>query len=232
MAFTILLVRDDLATPRGLRLALVPEGHQVQHTPSGLGAMREALLREPDLLILGMDSRIDDCKFLRRLLTPIECPVLVLLSAKDKLACTQSLDLGADDCMAEPLALVELIARVPALLRRGQSTVSRRERACFVDGDLVVDLTRREVRRDDEPLSLTPTEYLIQACLVQQQGEVLSPQQLAAQVWGPHAHSSGDALRQYIHHLRHKLEPDPARVLRTVTRRRGGHVLRRIEGKG
>jgi two-component system KDP operon response regulator KdpE len=97
-----------------------------------------------------------------------------------------------------------------------------------VDGDLIIDLTRREVRLDDQPIRLTPTEFQILSCLISQVGEVLSHKRILMQVWGPNYAGEHGILKPHIHSLRRKLEPDPSRPQRILTRRGEGYLFRRL----
>jgi two-component system KDP operon response regulator KdpE len=229
---SVLLIDDDAATAQTVRASLVAEGYQVHNAAPGPSALRQTVIEVPDLVMVSMGSGDGEWRFLRRLLTVVECPVLVLVSSGDQVACAQALEFGADDCMAHPLNEIELVARVRVALRRERVRDPLREHSFFVDGELVVDLTRREVRRCDEPVGLTAIEMRLLACLVQHEGEVLSPKQLITQVWGSAGGSSQEGLRQHMCHLRQKLEPEPGRPRRIVTRRGEGYQLRRASPKG
>jgi two-component system KDP operon response regulator KdpE len=98
----------------------------------------------------------------------------------------------------------------------------------YVDGDLVVDLTRSEVRLNDEPIILTPIEFRILAGLIGQVGHVVSQERLQMQVWGPRHEGAQDSLKQHIYNLRQKLEPDPEHPRRIVTRWGQGYLLQRL----
>jgi len=130
--------------------------------------------------------------------------------------------------MFKPILPAELVARMRALLRREKLQVSRQQQSFFVDGDLVVDLTRQEVRRDDEPVALTSTELRLLCCLVGWEGEVLSHERLMREVWGPEQMGRHAAVKQYIHRLRQKLEPDPTHPQRIVTRWGEGYLFKRL----
>jgi two-component system KDP operon response regulator KdpE len=218
----ILLIDDDNTVLNRVQPALNHEGYRVDHAAPGTQAIRKMLIEEPDLVILGIDPPEDGWQFCHQLLTFLENPLLLLLSTDHERDRIKGLKLGAGDCMAKPVPLGELLARVGALLRRSEST--------FVDGALVVDLTHREVKLGDEPVALTPTEFLVLSCLVQHVGEVVPHKRLVTQVWGPDRPNSQDLLRPYVHHLRQKLEPDPGRPRRIVTRLREGYMLQRIGG--
>jgi two-component system response regulator VicR len=225
---SILVIDDDLTVVKELEPAFLSEGYGVNHAFPGLDAIRRMLVEDPDLVILGVDSRDQDWQFCRRLLTFLDKPLLLLLSTKNRLDRVKGLELGADDCMIKPALTVEVIARTRALLRRSETQASRARRSYFVDDDLVIDLTRREVWRNGEPISLTPTEFRFLCCFTRHVGEVLSHERLTMQVWGPGYAGARDAIKLYVHQLRQKLEPDPHRPQRILTRRGEGYVFRSL----
>ena len=223
---SVLLIDDDPILARHLESAFAQEGYHVECIPPGLDAIRTMLIRQPDLVILGVSPQDKDWQFCRRLLTFLDRPLLLLLSTTNQLDRVRGLELGADDCMIKPVLMVEVLARTRALLRRSDSQVSRSQRSYFVDEDLVVDLTRHEVWINGQPVALTPTEFRFLSCFVEHAGEVLSHERLAARVWGPEHTDAHDVIKLYVHQLRQKLEPDPDRPQRFVTRRGEGYLLR------
>jgi DNA-binding response OmpR family regulator len=223
---SVLLIDDDPVIVRQVESAFTQEGFQVDDAPPGLDAIRTMLIHQPDLVILGINSQEKDWHFCRRLLTFLDRPLLLLLSTTNLLDRVRGLELGADDCMIKPVMMVEVLARARALLRRRESQISRSKRSYFVDEDLVVDLTRREVWLGGQPVALTPTEFRFLSCFVEHVGEVLSHERLATRVWGPEHTNAVDVIKLYVHQLRQKLEPDPERPRRIITRRGEGYVLR------
>jgi len=232
MTARILWVDDNLAGSRPLVPILAREGYQVELAPLGREALRRLLLNDHDLVILGMCARDDHWQFCSRLLALDAAPLLLLLATGDDLDRARGLDLGADDCLLFPPSPVEFVARLRALLRRAQSQAERRRQRFFVDGDLSVDLARHEVRLGDRPVALTRTEFQILSCLVRLPDEVVSQERLIAQVWGPREPSAQTSLKQHIHFLRKKLEPDPSHPERIVTRWGEGYLLRRLAAAG
>jgi two-component system KDP operon response regulator KdpE len=225
----VLLVDHDLGIVRDVQPVLAREGYQVDHALPEGAAIRRIVIDDPDLLIVGVDE--GTWGFCRQLLTVVDQPVLLLLNSQDKLERVKGLDLGADDCMAKPVHLVELVARVRALLRRTANGPGR-ERRYLGDGDLVVDLGRREVRVANRVVTLTPTELRLLSCLVRHMGQVVSQERLVEVVWGAGQGGSADLVKQYVFHLRQKLETDPHQPRRILTRWGEGYLLQRIEATG
>ena len=124
--------------------------------------------------------------------------------------------------------MTELVARVRALLRRDTAHGPRLLQSLFVDGDLTVDLMRREVRLDGHSVRLTATEFRMLGCFVQHVGEVLSPKRLITHVRGGQQAISRGNVKLYVCHLRQKLESDPAHPRRILTRRGDGYIFTRL----
>jgi two-component system KDP operon response regulator KdpE len=219
MAQILLIDRDETVAKR-VQPVLAREGYRVAHTLPGRQALDRLQAEAPDLMLLSIDPPPNGWQFCHELLACLECPLLLLLPNADERERIKGLRLGADDCMAQPVQMGELAARIAALLRRRGGG--------FQDGDLVVDLAQRQVRLDGEPLALTPTELRVLACLVRQVGEVVPHQQLLAEVWGPERQNSPGLLRDCIRRLQQKLEPDPDRPRRIVTCPGQGYMLQRL----
>jgi DNA-binding response OmpR family regulator len=228
VAAHILLIDNDQSLVQSLLPVLIHRGFRVDHIAPGVDAIRQMLIDEPDLVILGIDPS-EGWWFCHQLLTFLKEPSLfLLLRTDDEADRVKGLTLGADDCMARPVAIGEFAARVQGILRRRSPEGRRLRPSFFIDGNLVVDLSRRDVQLDGEPVILPAKEFLVLSCLIRHVGEVVPHEQLMTQVWGPDANDSHQILKSYIHKLRQKLEPDPRRPQRIVTRRHEGYMLQRI----
>jgi DNA-binding response OmpR family regulator len=224
----VLIIDDDVVVVKELQPAFMQAGYRVDHVVPGLDALRKMLKDEPDLVILGINSEEKGWHFCRRLLTFLDKPLLLLLSTANTLDGVKGLELGADDYMIKPVLTVEAIARARALLRRSKSRSRRSRQSYFVDEDLVIDLTRRQVWLNGHPVALTPTEFKFLSCFTKHVGEVLSHERLMLNVWGPSYAGARDAIKLYVHQLRQKLEVDPRRPRRILTRRGEGYVFRSL----
>jgi two-component system KDP operon response regulator KdpE len=136
---------------------------------------------------------------------------IVVLSARgqerDKIA---ALDMGADDYVAKPFAVGELLARIRAALRRS-TAIAPEGGSVFRFGLVELDLEKRLVKVNDQDVHLTPNEYKLLQVLIRHPGKVLTQRQLLNEVWGPNSTEQAQYLRVYIAQLRRKLESDPAR---------------------
>lgn len=231
MEASILIVDDDLQLGEVLGARLASEGFEASYVgdgPTGIALVEE---RRPDLVILdarmpGMDGW-ETCREIRK---RSEVPIIFLSCVTEEKEKVLSLNLGADDYIGKPFSSVELVARIRAVLRR--SGARRPADGPYVDGELVIDLARREVKSAQGPIALTPTEAQILACLIGQSGEVVPRERLITLAAGEEGQMSDDSLRQHIHHIRQKIERDPRRPKRIVTRRGDGYQLRRQMPRG
>jgi two-component system response regulator VicR len=227
---SIFLVDSDPQTIDSLQPVLAREGHRLDCAHPNIDALRRVVVAQPDLVILGMDGEERDWEFCRQLLVFAGQPVLLLLASGKELDRVQGLELGADDCLLKPFFMLELVARVRALLRRESLDGNRRPQSLFVDGDLTVNLLRHEVSRGGHDVPLSATEYRLLACFIYHIDELLSSERLLALVWGKGRVDESNLVKLYIHHLRQKIEPDPAHPGRIVTHRGEGYVFRRLVG--
>jgi len=205
----VLVVEDEKQIRRFVRASLEEEGCRVFEADTLAGGLVEAGERKPDLIML--DLGLPDgngVDFIRDLRGWSDAPILVLSARSNEKDKVQALDAGADDYLTKPFGVAELRARARALLRRQ----SRTEAASplFEFGEVRVDLSRRVVTRNGEPVRLTPIEYRLLCVLLASAGKVLTQRHLLREVWGPSSVESYHYLRIYVGHLRHKLEIDPA----------------------
>jgi two-component system KDP operon response regulator KdpE len=134
--------------------------------------------------------------------------VLVLSARADSHDKIDALDAGADDYVAKPFHMGELLARLRALLRRGTADT---DEPVITTDHLTIDLAAKQVTADGEPVRLTPTEWALLSELVRAPGRLVSQRQLLRTVWGPAYEKETHYLRVYLAQLRRKLEPDPTR---------------------
>jgi len=176
----------------------------------------EAGTRRPDLVVLDLGlPDIDGVDFINDLRGWTTTPIIVLSARSAEADKVRALDAGADDYLAKPFGVAELSARVRALLRRRDRRAEGQAHAEF--GDVSVDLSRRIVRRNGEPIHLTAIEYRLLAVLIANAGKVLTHRHLLREVWGPSFVESNHYVRIYVAHLRQKLEADPAQPRHIVT---------------
>ena len=213
---TVLVVDDEPPIRRLLRVGLTGEGYAVVEAGNGKAALASVAENKPDLIML--DLGLPDgngVDFIRDLRGWSDVPILVLSARSNEKDKVQALDAGADDYLTKPFGVAELRARARALLRRQ----SRTEDASplFEFGEVRVDLSRRVVTRNGEPVRLTPIEYRLLCVLLASAGKVLTQRHLLREVWGPASVESHHYLRVYVGRLRQKLEIDPTQPRHFLT---------------
>ena len=219
----LLVIEDESRLAAYLRKGLSENGYVVDVAADGIDGKHLAIEGEYDLVLLdAMLPGIDGFGVLRALRAVKDTPVL-MLTARDKVEDrVKGLQEGADDYLPKPFAFTELLARVQALLRRGQA--GRQPLSSFRLADVEVDLVRRRVVRDGRRLDLTPKEFALLTLLMRRRGEVLSRTVLAEQVWDMNFASDTNVIDVAVRRLRSKLDdPFARKLLHTV--RGVGYVL-------
>jgi two-component system KDP operon response regulator KdpE len=208
----ILVVEDDPQIRRFLRATLDAEGYRFLEAVTGEDALTQAASRQPDLILLdlGLPDR-DGLEVIRKVREWSQAPILVLSARGQEADKIAALDLGADDYVAKPFAVGELLARIRAALRRSSTVAQDGPGSVVRFGGVEVDLEMRLVKVDGKDVHLTPNEYKLLQVLIKHPGKVLTQRQLLNEVWGPNSTEQAQYLRVYIAQLRRKLERDPAR---------------------
>ena len=216
---------------RFVRDALANRGHRVVVTGDGPAAL-DHLEHGPDpnlvILDLGLPT-MDGFEVLQRLRLTSTVPVLVLSARGSQEDKVRALDLGADDYLAKPFGLPELLARVRAQLRRDQYPAQRTQSVLI--GDVEVDLAGQRVRRRGELVRLTPTEFAVLRELVFAAGVVVTHRELLRRVWGPEYAGETQYTRTFVQRLRAKLEDDPASPEVILTEPGLGYRLRELDSR-
>jgi len=209
METTILIVDDDEQFSYLLGEYLMTDGYRVLCVQDGVDAVRAVEDHSIDLIVLDvMMPRMDGWEACRRIRQISDVPIIMLscrTSERDKV---RGLELGADDYIAKPVSRTEFIARVRAALRRGAYSLISKP-IVEVDDRLIIDRVHCEVHADGRDVSLSPTEYRLLKCLLDNAGRVLTYKSLLTQVWGLEHADRTDYLKVHVHNLRKKIEQDP-----------------------
>lgn len=206
----VLVVEDDPSIAIGLRINLESEGYAVTLAEDGERGLELAKTINPDLVILDvMLPKRNGLEILHELRSEGRTVPIIILSAKsgemDKVA---GLELGAEDYVAKPFSLAELLARVRVALRRG-AAASADKRTSISFGDVEIDVPARTIKRAGAPIDVTATEFEVLMCLLGERGRALSREEIFRRVWGPNHHGTPRTVDNFIQQLRAKLEPDP-----------------------
>ena len=220
MTATVLVVDDDGPIRRMLERTLSAEGYEVTGAPGGGAALAAIERATPDLLVLDLGlPDLDGLAVCSRVRAKgLALPVLMLTArdaVPDRVA---GLDAGADDYLVKPFAPEELLARVRALLRRGEEPAQ-----LLAFGDLVFDVEARHARRGEREISLSAREADLLELLLRNPRQVVSRELALERIWGSAAAASRNVVDRYVSYLRRKLgEPDLIQTVRGV-----GFVLNR-----
>lgn len=219
----ILMVDDEVAILRFLRVALENGEFSLYEADNGHAALAAAVAVHPDVVLLDLGlPDLDGIEVIKRIREWSQVPIIVLSvrdSEDDKIG---ALDAGADDYLIKPFSVGELQARIRVALRR---SLQKAPEPIFSWCDLTVDLPRRKVTLQGEEAQLTPTEYELLRLLVTHAGRVLTHGQILKKVWGAN-YTDQNVLRVTIRNLRQKIEPDPSRPKYIVTELGVGYRLR------
>jgi two-component system, OmpR family, KDP operon response regulator KdpE len=221
----VLIVDDEPQILRALRINLTARQYEVVTASDGTQALRAAAEDRPDLVVLDLGlPDIDGAQVIRSLRTWTPVPIVVLSGRTGSHDKVDALDAGADDYVTKPFSIDELLARIRAVTRRrGATDVPTTVHI----GRWVVDLSAHTaVDGDGTPAHLTRTEWQLLDVLARNPGKLVSQRQLLHEVWGPTYGDETQNLRQYMAHLRRKLEPDPARPKHLITEPGMGYRFR------
>jgi len=222
----LLVIEDEVKLAQYLHKGLSENGHVVDLAHDGIEGRRLALGGDYDLVLLDiMLPGVDGFGVLRAIRAEKRNLPVLMLTARDAVADrVQGLEQGADDYLVKPFAFSELLARVGALLRRGQNANGAATVTQMSLADLEVDLIARRATRAGERLDLTAKEFNLLTLLLRRRGQILSRTTLAEQVWDMNFDSDTNVVEVAVRRLRAKLDdPFPAKLLHTV--RGMGYVL-------
>jgi DNA-binding response OmpR family regulator len=197
----VLIVEDDESIATSLARGLEREGFATQLATTGEAALR-ARGYDVVLLDLGLPD-VDGFDVCRRLRTGSDVPIIVVSARSDEVDRVIGLELGADDYIVKPFGFRELVARIRAVMRRGQSRPD--DHAPVRIGALTVDRRTRRVIMDDDEIALTPKEFDILALLAEDPGAVHSREKILEEVWDPHWYGPTKTLDVHVASLRKKL---------------------------
>lgn len=222
---SVLLVEDNAGLAYGLRNNLEIDGHVVETVETGEAALDRVRRAAPDLIVLDlMLPNLDGYQVLRRLRADgHEMPVLILTARTQEADKVLGFRLGADDYVTKPFGVLEVLARITALLRRANRMASLTAIERF--GDIEVNRDTRIVTRKGRPVELSPMEFALLLALIARRGATVSRLDLLQEVWGHSAAVVTRTVDTHIAELRRKLEAHPAHPLHILTVRKVGYRL-------
>ena len=206
----VVVIDDEAAICRALRINLVARDYEVSTATTGATGLATIARERPDAVILDLGlPDMDGTDVIAGVRGWTTTPIIVLSARENEAAKVQALDAGADDYVTKPFGMDELLARLRAAVRRGSSG---EDGPVVVTADFSIDLAAKRVARaSDGEVRLTPTEWQLLEVLVRSRGRLVTHRQLLQEVWGPEYGTESNYLRVYVAQLRRKLEPDPTR---------------------
>ncbi|HEY3941599.1 MAG TPA: response regulator transcription factor [Acidimicrobiales bacterium] len=203
---TILLVDDDHALLRALRIGLGARGYDVAEAWTGGDGIAQASLRAPDVIVLDLGlPDLDGIEVCRQIRQWSDVPIIVLSAAGHEGRKVTALDEGADDYVTKPFGMAELEARIRVVLRRRSASSADASRPELSVGRLAVDLVHHMATLDGEPLDLTGREFDFLAYLARHAGKICTHHMILTEVWGAGYGDEAHYLRVYAHRIRQKL---------------------------
>ncbi|MCI1245529.1 MAG: response regulator transcription factor [Bacilli bacterium] len=203
----ILLVEDDPAIVRFLKLALKTGHYDVDSATTGIMGINHFLSDKPDIVLLDLGlPDIDGMEVLHQIREIGKTPIIILSARDREIEKVDALDKGADDYVTKPFTVGELMARIRVCLRKSDSYVETPD--SFVFKSLTIDFVKRKVFIGESEIHLTPIEYKIITLLVKNQGKVLTHAYIQNEIWGYPSDDDYQSLRVFMASIRRKIESD------------------------
>ncbi|WP_328741338.1 response regulator transcription factor (plasmid) [Streptomyces erythrochromogenes] len=214
----VLVVESDPQLVRALRINLQARKFQALEAVTGTDALELAAACPPDAILLDLGlPDIDGVEVIRSIRAWSTVPILVLSARRTSQERARALDAGANDYVAKPFSMDELLARLRAATRRETTSGPADRPMLVITEDFTIDLAEKTVRREQGEVRLTPTEWHLLEVLVHHTGAPVSRRQLLLEVWGPAYADNTTYLRVYMAKLRRKLEPNPSHPRHLLT---------------
>ncbi|HET6873230.1 MAG TPA: response regulator transcription factor [Acidimicrobiales bacterium] len=213
----VLVIDDDPALLKALRLGLKAGGHDVVTAATGESGLTQAAAAAPDVVIvdLGLPD-VDGIEVCRRIREWSSVPILVLSAVEEEKRKVSALDAGADDYVTKPFGMAELQARIRAALRRHSDSAGTASTPEIEAGPMRLDLVHHQAFLSGAPVDLTAKEFDVATYLARHAGRTCTHEMILAAVWGPGYGREASYLHAYVHRLRQKLGDADSQLIRTV----------------
>jgi DNA-binding response OmpR family regulator len=220
---TILIVEDDPSIQRGLELNLQVEGYSVLTAGDGETGLQKAIEHKPDVILLDVMlpklSGFDLCRQLRK--QGMTMPIIMLTAKTQEIDKIMGLELGADDYVTKPFSIAEVVARVNAHVRRSKRFETTEANYAF--GPYTLDVKGQVLRKDGNNLELSQKEFQMLKLFLENEGKVLSRQEILTKVWGFDYFGTDRTVDNFINKLRQKIEDDINNPEHILTMRGSGY---------
>lgn len=205
----ILIIEDEKDMVTGLQFNLEARDFIIVAAYDGETGYEKAISEQPDLVILDiMLPKLNGYEVCKRLKKEVpEMPIIMLTAKSQEAEIVTGLELGADDYITKPFSVLELLARINAVLRRANSESEETEIHKF--GNLEINLKNYEARKNGVPLQLSPREYELMRCFIERKGEIVSRAEILNQVWRYDSFPNTRTIDAHVAKLRSKIEDNP-----------------------
>ena len=226
----VLIIEDEVSISDIIKFNLLKEGYEIETAYNGEEGLKKALNLNFDLILLDiMLPHMDGFQVCRKIRESSNVPIIMLTAKEEEVDKVLGLELGADDYITKPFGMRELIARIKANIRRTELTSDSSDSNNKITnyGNITIDMTKYEVRKNEKPLELTLREFELLKYLAEQENQVFSREQLLEEVWGYEYYGDIRTVDVTIRRLREKVEDDPGEPKYIMTKRGIGYYFRR-----
>jgi len=190
----------------------------------GNEGLQQLYCYRPDLVLLDIAMpRMDGWEVCRRIREMCEIPVIMVSVNGQKSDLVKAFNLGVDDYITKPIHFPELVARVQAVLRRHSTNAKQDEKAVFHNEEIDLEWRSRQVWVRGQRVTLSPTEFRLLSCLIENRGWVVTHEELLRKVWGPNYLGDRSYVKLYVRYLREKIEAEPSKPKWILTERGVGY---------
>jgi len=219
----ILIIDDEKEVRRLLRVTLTAHNFLIDESEDGNAGIRKAVFFKPDLILLDLSlPDIDGLEILKQIREFSTVPIIILSVREGENDKVLALDSGADDYIAKPFSIGELLARIRAAIRHSKK---ENNDPVIILGDLKIDLVKRTVYSNGDEIKLSPIEYDILKLLAQNKEKIVTQKYILSRVWGDEYVNESHYLRVYMGQIRKKIEKHPGRPEHLITEPRIGYRL-------
>jgi len=212
---TILIIDDEVQIRRLLEITLSANGYKITEASTGKEGINLAASLQPSLIILDLGlPDMDGLEIIKKLREWYQKPIIILSVRNSEDDIVHALDNGANDYLTKPFRTGELLARIRVAIRQTQETT---DEPCLTFGNLTVDIANNIVRKNNNLIRLTSTEYYLLVLLARNEGRVLTHQYILREIWGLGYINQTQYLRVFVAQLRKKIEDDPAKPTLLIT---------------
>jgi two-component system, OmpR family, KDP operon response regulator KdpE len=227
IAENILVIDDEIQIRRLLKISLENSGYKVFEAENAKSGLQELVNSRSSLVLLDLGLPDEDgLSLLKKIRDFSEVPVIILSVRNSEKDIISALDLGADDYITKPFNTGELLARIRACMRHSQP---EQKNPVFVNGNITVDFSTREVKKKEQIIKLTSTEFSLLSLFIRNSGKVLTHNYFLKEIWGRSYSDETQYLRVYVAQLRKKLEDNPSRPKMFITESGVGYRMKIIE---